>query len=123
MGEARRKRAAQGAPVPEQAIVTDVEEVGRVLELERVYCDHCAESLPIWPPELLNNHLHEKHPERFWPAMSAEWETYKNDPDLARRQNYITAYRVRFLFLMLQQRFDLYERLVSAGVIVPPSQG
>jgi hypothetical protein len=123
MGQARQKRAVQTLREAAQAIITDIEEVGRVLALERVYCEDCAEQLTLWPPELLNHHLHDKHPERFWPAMRQEWEEYRNDPDLARRQNYTSSYRVRWIFLMLQQRFDLYEKLVAAGVIVPQAQG
>lgn len=117
MGEAARRRAKP------QAVVTDVEEVGLLLALEKTYCDQCGAEFPLWPPELLNEHLHEKHAGMFWPTVAAEWEAYRTDSDLARRQNYLTAYRVKFVYLVLQNRFDLYQKLVAAGVIVPPAQG
>lgn len=124
MGEHRRR-----TPVPirpeskKQAIITDVDEVGKILALEKTFCDQCGAEFPLWPPELLNEHLHEQHPGMFWPTTTAEWDAYKNDNDLARRQNYITGYRVKFVFLVLQNRCDLYLKLVESGVIVAPAQG
>lgn len=125
MGEAmQRKRAGLGPrPTPQQAVITDIDEVGKILEMEKQYCDQCADGFPLWPPELLLTHFHEKHAGMFWPTTTAEWDAYQADNDLARRQNYITAYRVKFVFLVLQNRFDLYEKLVAAGVIVAPAQG
>jgi len=103
--------------------VTDIDEVGKLLALEKTYCDQCGAEFPLWPPELLNEHLHEAHIGMFWPTTAEEWEAYKNDNDLARRQNYLTAYRVKFVFIVLQNRCDLYQKLVAAGVIVAPAQG
>jgi hypothetical protein len=120
MGEAKRRRAVAQAGIAGEAYVTDLEEVGKILELEKVFCDQCGFVMEVWPPENLNEHLHEKHPGMFWPASSREWEAYKNDTDLARRQNYLNGYRANFLMMLLQQRFDLYEKLVAAGVIIPP---
>jgi hypothetical protein len=59
----------------------------------------------------------------YWPTVAREWEEYVNDTDLGRRQNYLTGLRVKFLFIVLQNRFDLYQKLVAAGVIVAPAQG
>jgi hypothetical protein len=123
LGEAKRRLAAVAAAERKQAVITDIDEVGKILWLERTYCDQCGAAFPLWPPEELNEHLHAEHPGMFWPSTTAEWDSYKNDPDLARRQNYVTAYRVKFLFLVLQNRCDLYEKLVAAGVIVAPAQG
>lgn len=125
MGEARRRRDAGLPPRPtqQQAVITDIEEVGKILETERQFCDQCGDPFPLWPPELLLAHYHEKHSGMFWPTTTAEWDAYKNDTDLARRQNYITQYRVKFVFLILQNRFDFYQKLVAAGVIVAPAQG
>lgn len=127
MGEAKRKRYAiagdAAAPRPEQAVVTDIEELGKILALEKVYCDQCGSEFPMWPPEQLSEHLHETHSAMFWPRVAKEWDDYKADTDLARRENYVTAYRVRYAFTVLGSRFDLYQKLVAAGVIVQPARG
>jgi hypothetical protein len=122
MGEHRRKLSPV-PPAANQAIISDVDEAGKILALEKTYCDQCGQEFPLWPPELLNEHLHGEHAGMFWPTTTEEWETYKADQDLARRANYVTAYRVRFLFLVLQNRCDLYTKLVGAGVIAAPAKG
>lgn len=116
MGEAKRQQQRQ-------AIVTDIEAAGAILADVKTFCDQCGAEFPLWPPELLNEHLHEMHSAMFWPTMTTEWDVYKSDTDLARRKNYVTAYRVKFLFIVLQNRCDLYEKCVAAGVIVAPAQG
>jgi hypothetical protein len=127
MGEAKRKKYAMlgsaAAPRQEQAVVTDIEELGKILELEKSFCDQCGAEFPLWPPEKLNEHLHVEHPGMFWPAVTKEWDDYQADTDLARRENYVTAYRVRFAFIILANRCDLYQKLVAAGVIVQPARG
>ncbi|SRR6266403_2967564 len=123
MGEHKRLATVPKPEGKPQAVITDVDEAGKILALEQIFCDQCGAPFPLWPPELLNEHLHAAHAGMFWPTRSAEWDAYKNDNDLARRQNYLTAYRVRFVFLVLQNRCDLYEKFVAAGVIVAPAQG
>ncbi len=129
MGEHKHRRLTAGSlngpatPKPRQAIVTDIEEVGKILAAEKTFCDQCGAEFPMWPPEVSLTHLHTEHPGMFWPPMAKEWELYQADADLAQRQNYLTAYRVKFVFIVLQNRCDLYEKLVAAGVIVPPAQG
>lgn len=125
MGENKRKRvlAMPGAQPQRQAVVTDIDDVGKILAAEKTFCDQCGAEFPMWPPELLLTHLHDEHPGMFWPPMTKEWSDYQNDTDLARRQNYVTAYRVKFVFIVLQNRCDLYSKLVEAGVIVQPAQG
>lgn len=122
MGEHKRNPIAIAKERP-QAVVTDIEEVGKILAAEKTYCDQCGAAFPLWPPDLLNEHLHAEHAAMFWPTVTEAWDAYKNDKDLARRQNYVTGFRVKFVFLVLQNRFDLYQKLVAAGVIVPPAQG
>jgi len=123
MGEHKRNPTAIAAATQQRAVITDIEDVGKILELEKVYCDRCGAEFPLWPPELLNDHLHEKHEAMYWPQVAKEWNDYKADSDLARRQNYLTQYRVKFLFLVLQNRCDLYQKLVAAGVIVARPRG
>lgn len=128
MGEVKRRKFAvagnaPAAPRQDQAVVTDIEELGKILALEKVFCDQCGSEFPMWPPEKLNEHLHETHSAMFWPTVTKEWDDYKADTDLARRQNYVTAYRVRYAFVVLGSRFDLYQKLVAAGVIVQPARG
>lgn len=127
MGEAKRRRFGLGtiptpAPSANQAIVSDIDELGKILELEKSYCDQCGAEFPLWPPEILNEHLHTMHSGMFWPAVTKEWDDYQKDTDLARRKNYVTALRVRFAFVVLQNRCDLYQKLVAAGVIVQPAR-
>ncbi len=122
MGEHKRNVTAIAKAKP-QAVVTDVDEVGKILAAEQTFCDQCGAPFPLWPPDLLNEHLHDTHSAMFWPTVTEAWDAYKNDKDLARRQNYVTGIRVKFVFLVLQNRFDLYQKLVAAGVIVPPAQG
>ncbi len=125
MGEAQRRKVLGLTPpaAKKQAVITDIDEVAKILELEKTYCDQCGGEFPMWPPELINEHLHEKHSGMFWPTTAAEWDAYQADTDLARRRNYVTAFRVKFVFLVLQNRCDLYQKLVAAGVIVAPAQG
>lgn len=124
MGEHKRNPTAIRPAKPHrQAVVTDIEEVGKILAGEKTFCDQCGAEFPMWPPELHLTHLHEEHAGMFWPPMLAEWNAYQHDTDLARRANYVTAYRVKFVFIVLQNRCDLYQKLVEAGVIVSPALG
>jgi len=127
MGEARRRKLTgpfeSNATQRPQAVVTDIEEVGKILALEQTHCEQCGAAFPLWPPEVSLAHLHDAHPGMFWPPMAKEWADYQADNDLARRANYVTAYRVKFVFLVLQNRCDLYTKLVEAGVIIAPAQG
>ena len=139
MGEARRRKILgmppREPPRVQQAVISDIADVAKLLALEKTYCDRCGAEFPLWPPELLNQHLHDDHEAMFWPSgvviridasaaeIAQEWHDYEKDTDLARRQNYLTQYHVQFVFLVLQHRCDLYQKLVAAGVIVAPAQG
>jgi len=127
MGEARRRKILgmppREPPRVQQAVISDIADVAKLLALEKTYCDRCGAEFPLWPPELLNQHLHDDHEAMFWPQVAQEWHDYEKDTDLARRQNYLTQYHVQFVCLVLQHRCDLYQKLVAAGVIVAPAQG
>lgn len=104
-------------------LITDLEEVAKVLADEHIFCETCGGELSLWPPETLRNHSLEVHPETVWEAVAVQWKTYQNDTDIARRTNFANNFRVNFVVSMLQHRRDLYEKLVEAGVIRAPAQG
>lgn len=104
-------------------MISDIDEVGKIFAEEKIFCEQCGDPLPLWPPEMAKQHLHDKHAAMFWPPAAKEWADYLADPDLERRQNYITAYRVRWLLIVLQNRADLYKKLHDAGVVKAPAQG
>lgn len=117
MGEHKHKRAQ------EMMSVTDLDSAGEILANETTYCERCGAAVALWPPELLREHVLDEHRATLWDANVEQWETYKNDTDLARRANFLTSYRVNFLITLLQQRRDLYDKLVDAGVIRKPAAG
>lgn len=118
MGEHAHTKARVAAMV-----VSDLEEVAKVLADERIYCETCGAELPLWPPETLRSHSLEVHPATVWEAVAEQWKAYRTDTDLARRTNFANNFRVNFVVSMLQHRRDLYEKLVEAGVIRAPAQG
>lgn len=107
----------------EMMSITDMDSAGEILAKELTYCERCGAPVALWPPELLREHVLVEHRPTLWDANVEQWETYKNDTDLARRANFLNTYRVNFLLTLLQQRRDLYEKLVEAGVIRKPAQG
>jgi len=117
MGEHKHKKTTP------QMIVTDLDDVEKVLADEKLYCEICGAALSLWPPELIREHSMTVHAAASWPAIVETWENYKRDSDLARRENFRNKLRVEFLFQILQHRRDLYDKLVVAGVIREPAQG
>jgi len=106
-----------------QMIVTDLEDAGKILGEERLYCELCGGEFPLWPPELLTEHCYDAHRATLWPAIAEAWKHYRTDTDLARRANFINTRRAQFLFQVLEHRADLYDKLVVAGVIRASAQG
>lgn len=130
MGEARRRRLGTvsgplGEPAlpSQQAVITDIEDVGKLLAEEKIFCEQCAQEFPLWPPEIFIEHSAVVHQAALWPADAQIWKNYRDDTDIARRANFITKLRVQFVSTILRRRCDLYMRLVEAGVIVAPGQG
>lgn len=104
-------------------VLSDLEDVAKVLADERLYCETCGAELPLWPPETLRSHSIDVHPETVWQHVADQWQAYRTDTDLARRTNFANNFRVSFVVSMLQHRRDLYEKLVEAGCIRAPAQG
>jgi hypothetical protein len=104
-------------------MLTDLDEVGRILAGEVIYCELCGLSMPLWPPEVLVEHSITEHRSTVWPAFAASWDEYKNDRDAARRENFIAAHRVNYFFQTMTRRADLYAKLLSAGVLRVPAHG
>lgn len=121
MGEHKQNPAAVRGK--KMMSITDLDSAGEILAKETVYCERCGAPHPLWPPELLREHVVETHRATLWDGNVEQWDAFKCDTDLARRANFLNAYRVEFLFTLLQQRRDLYDKLVGAGVIRMPAQG
>jgi hypothetical protein len=108
---------------PKTHIVTDLEEVAKILSGEKLYCEQCGAVLPLWPPEELREHTRVAHHASLWPMIAESWELIRTDTDVARRAIITNQERVQYLVAMLQHRRDLYDKLVAAGVIRAPAQG
>lgn len=123
MGEHKHNPPANAVRGQPMMSITDLDSAGEILAKELMYCERCGAPVAMWPPELLREHVLAEHRPTLWDATVEPWETYKNDTDLARRANFLNTYRVNFLITTLQQRRDLYDKLVAAGVIAMPAQG
>jgi hypothetical protein len=103
--------------------VTDLEAAGRVLAGERGFCELCGESIQIWPGDHAREHALAKHRETMWPKYVELYEQFLLEPQTAEKAARIRNMHAEYLVKILATRFDLYRKLVAAGVIVSPRKG
>jgi len=123
MNEKRRPGPLDDPPGPAQAVITDLDDLGKVLADEVQFCEICGAAFSLWPPELCAMHGIELHRSTYWPQGAAMWDNYLADKDPERRKNFLARYRIQFVLALLQRRYDLFNKLTAAGVIAAPRQG
>src|SRR5713101_6994572 len=104
--------------VPIQMQVTTLEAVGEALAGEKCFCEHCGQELGLWPPDEVRRHVYEKHMATFWPQHLAMYEKFLAEQPTVEHQVAIKQNQADYLVKLLAVRFDLYQKLVAAGVIV-----
>jgi len=103
--------------------VTTLEAVGEALADEKAYCEHCGAELPLWPPDEVRAHVYEKHAAAFWPHHLEMYEKFLAEQPSIQHAVSIQRNHAEYLVKILAVRFDLYQKLVEARVIVQPAKG
>jgi hypothetical protein len=114
--------AKPGEVLPMQVTTLD-DAVAEALAGEKAYCEHCGVELPLWPPDEVRAHVYEKHSATFWPQALKMYERFLREPASVAHNVAIQQNRAEYLVKILAVRFDLYQKLVAAGVIIAPQKG